>query len=378
MIRLLTGDEKQRSKALYSHAFPEDSETFLEYYFKIKTADNRIIADEEDGEIVSMANLNPYSVVFCGRRAELDYIIAVATHANYRRQGRMRGVLASAFDVMYREGKPFTYLKPANKDYYLPFGFGFISEVWETRPKEGSDLKKIILTADLRNDAGMGQYAAILGKDFVDELNNDFFAASMSERSPGFGEGLFDARILEFQRKWLASNADVYCDRTQEYLNGLYHMLGTDGGEIGLYFDKENRLAGVEIYWSTGESIEFLGDPEYFDRIRTGKPDKMARIIHLEEFVQVLHLKPDSLKQIETMKFRIRDEMIPENNGTFLWHLNREFSYIEKLEHEDRLEVFEVGIGDFISWAFGQKELDGGYVFEDIQRLHPAEIHEEV
>ncbi len=380
MIRFLADEEKGRSKELYQHAFPKDSEEFLKYYFTVKTEKNRIIADEEDGKIVSMANFNPYSIVYYTQRLDLDYIVAVATDEKYRRQGRMGRILRAGFDVMYRERKPFTYLKPANKDYYLPFGFGYISEVWETKPKKGVELKVITLTPDLVSEEDLKVYQNILGDEYFHEKQIHPSAIPMSRKSLGFGGGVFDAQILGFQREWLHSGVDVYTYRTQEYLNQLYQMLGTDAGEICLYFDEKSNVAGVHIYWNleNTESLEFLGDLNYFDMKPTGKPDKMARIIHLEEFVQVLHLKQDSVKQMETVKFRIRDDMISENNGTFLWHLNREFSYIEKLEKEDRLEVFEVEIGDFVSWAFGQKELDGGYIFEDIQRLHTTMINEEV
>lgn len=380
MIRFLAEDEKWRSKELYRQAFSDDSKEFLAYYFQRKTANNRIIVDEEDGKILSMANLNPYSMVFYSQRQILDYVVAVATDERYRRQGRMRAVLEMAFEEMYKERKPFTYLKPANKEYYLPFGFGFISENWETRPKEEVTLKTIILTSDKISEETRKEYAMVLGESYFQIQGISQFHLSGARVNMGFGGGLFDVQILEFWSEWLHSNVDVYTYRTQAYLEDLFQMLGADKGEVCLYFDMQNRLVGVHIYWRLEqmESLEFLGDLAYFDMISTKKADKMARIIHLEEFVQVFHLKQDSAKQMETLKFRVKDEIIKENNGTFLWHLNREFSYIERLENEDSLDVFEVDIGDFVSWAFGQKVLDGGYILDDIQRLHTVMINEEV
>lgn len=378
MIRFLNDNEKRRSKELYQHSFPEDSERFLEYYFGVKTVNNRIMVDEVDGEIVSMANLNPYTVVFYNQRRELDYIIAVATHEKYRRQGRMRGLLKEIFDVLYEERKPFTYLKPANKDYYLPFGFAYISEVWETVAKE--ELKEIHLDAKPCDEEMIREYSDVLGEDYFSEQGISLSLMDEGRKLLGFGSGLFDEWILEFQNAWLHANADVYCYRSKEYLSDLYQRLGTDLGKITLYFTQDNVLAGVKVYWDLEqkEILEFLGDLQYFDMVSTKQPDKMARIIHLEEFVQVLRLKPDSPKHIETVKFRIKDDMIAENNGTYLWHLNREFSYTEKLEHEDKVGLFEVGIDDFVAWAFGQKELNDGYLFENIERLHTAMINEEV
>ena len=59
MIRYLEAEEKGRTRALWNEAFPEDSVSFGDYYYKEKTKDNRILVCEEEGRIVAMLQSIP-------------------------------------------------------------------------------------------------------------------------------------------------------------------------------------------------------------------------------------------------------------------------------------------------------------------------------
>ena len=79
MIRYLEAEEKGRTRALWNEAFPEDSVSFGDYYYKEKTKDNRILVCEEEGRIVAMLQRNPYAVSMRGDVRTCDYIVGVAT-----------------------------------------------------------------------------------------------------------------------------------------------------------------------------------------------------------------------------------------------------------------------------------------------------------
>ena len=127
MIKYLNEKEKSLTKSLYKEAFFEDSDRFIDYYYSEKLKDNRILADIDDGIIKSMLMLNPYKISVLGKKYGLYYIVAVATGKRYRRQGCMRRLLNKALVDMNNLNLPFTYLIPANKDYYLPFDFAFVA-----------------------------------------------------------------------------------------------------------------------------------------------------------------------------------------------------------------------------------------------------------
>ena len=115
MIKYLKKEEKVLTKPLYKEAFFEDSDNFVEYYYSEKTKDNRILADIEGTSIRSMIMLNPYTISVFGKKYGLDYIVAVATKKEYKRQGYMRRLLDKVLIDMNSEKVPFTYLIPANK-----------------------------------------------------------------------------------------------------------------------------------------------------------------------------------------------------------------------------------------------------------------------
>ncbi|MCI8853887.1 MAG: GNAT family N-acetyltransferase [Lachnospiraceae bacterium] len=122
-IRELYGEEKLRSRILYEEMFPEDEEAFVDAYYRIKGACNRILVWEDQEELVSMLHLNPYRFRMRQCFAESSYIVAVATRESYRHQGLMRGLLSFALGDLYEKKQPFAFLMPAKEEIYTPFGF---------------------------------------------------------------------------------------------------------------------------------------------------------------------------------------------------------------------------------------------------------------
>ncbi|SCG90757.1 Predicted acetyltransferase involved in intracellular survival and related acetyltransferases [uncultured Clostridium sp.] len=122
-IHYLTDAERIRSRALYDEVFVEDADAFSELYYQIKAQDNQILVAEDNGAIVSMLHRNPYTFRFRGTSIPAEYIVAVATKVTYRHQGLMRELLTQALRDMYADGRPFTFLMPADEAIYTPFDF---------------------------------------------------------------------------------------------------------------------------------------------------------------------------------------------------------------------------------------------------------------
>ena len=128
MIRYLADAEKPISEALYREAFPEDQDAFVNYYYTYVTKNNRILVEEQAGEVCSMLHLNPYRFSVNGQAVDAYYYVAVATKERYRHQGMMRSLLHQSLQDIYKGGHPFTYLMPANRAIYEPFDFRIVYE----------------------------------------------------------------------------------------------------------------------------------------------------------------------------------------------------------------------------------------------------------
>ena len=137
ILLLKTPEEQERTKALYREIFPEDTEAFLDFYYKERP--KRILAMEEDGQIIAMLHLNPFLLSFFGKEITASYIYAVATKKEKRRQGIMGELLRYAFQLLKEEGEVFCILIPVAESIYSPYGFRTVAKLAleASEPEEG-------------------------------------------------------------------------------------------------------------------------------------------------------------------------------------------------------------------------------------------------
>ncbi len=133
--------EKKLTRKLYEETF-DDPKEFIDYYYKEKCSDNRIIVSIEDGEVISMLHLNPYYINLCGTVVKSYYVVAVATAKNRRREGQMTKVFEKAFKSMKDEHIPFIFLLPVDEAIYSWMGFEKICDFATDRIDSYEDIKK--------------------------------------------------------------------------------------------------------------------------------------------------------------------------------------------------------------------------------------------
>ena len=127
ILLLSTAEEQERTKPLYREVFPEDTEAFVDFYYRERP--KRILAMEEDGEIIAMLHLNPFLLSFFGKEIKASYIYAVATKKEKRRQGIMGELLRYSFTLLKEEGEAFCFLIPVAESIYSPYGFRTVAKL---------------------------------------------------------------------------------------------------------------------------------------------------------------------------------------------------------------------------------------------------------
>ena len=149
ILLLKTPEEQERTKALYREIFPEDTEAFLDFYYKERP--KRILAMEEDGQIIAMLHLNPFLLSFFVKEITASYIYAVATKKEKRRQGIMGELLRYAFQLLKEEGEAFCILIPVAESIYSPYGFRTVAKLAleESEPEEGINVLYAVPTKAL-------------------------------------------------------------------------------------------------------------------------------------------------------------------------------------------------------------------------------------
>ena len=250
MIRYLEKEEAYKSRKLYTEAFFEDSKSFTDYYYKEKVKTNRILVDEEGSTIRAMLHQNPYKLSFLGNIYEIDYIVAVATGKEYRRQGLMRTLLYKSLNTMYNEKKPFTFLLPADKAYYEPFDFNFISDYYQIEIDENKN---------------------IVSKLYEDKYKDE---------------------LIDFMKDYFEKNYQLYCIRDASYIAGLIEELKSEDGFTELLYADE-KIVGYKLIWGfeKKEVRAFVLEKEYRKAFVKKKEAYMARIVNLKEFMKNISIK---------------------------------------------------------------------------------------
>ena len=317
----LSQEEKRETIPLWKACFPEDTDRYLDYYYREKTKDNRILAKREEGRIITMLHRNPYKLHMGDRQWEADYIVAVATEESCRGRGHMREVLTRALRDMNLEGRPFTFLMPAAEEIYRPFGFRFI---WK-KPR-------LVLKPEAE--------AALIQTPVSGEEDCKKAGALMES--------------------WLSVHSQLHTCRDGAYVRRLLRELESEDGQ--LYFLREKEGEPVGLLGLAGKEKKdqvLLYAPEGWVEEKEGKTGIMARITALREFLPAFGLDaPGDL----SLNLEVEDKLIPENEGSFFWSLNEKGSYVElsqnggEIQAAQRIRTLRTDIADLASWLFGYEK----------------------
>lgn len=350
--------ENQRARKLYEEIFDEDSPAFVDYYFRVKAAENEIfVVENEKQEILATLHLNPYKMMFCGEKAKTNYIVAVATRADCRHQGMMRSLLQASLQEMYRREETFTWLMPAAEAIYRPFGFRFIYEK-----------NKITVTADVLQRAETDENWQIHSDQ---EVSGDIFCEEAKK------EDL--AELACFAEKQLSKLAEVYTVHDIAYFEQRMQEVGCEGGSL-ILIRKEKEICGyflalkkdreaweivVEdavqkkafpavLHWfgASEEKCTFTAFPQIWEQYAQSEnvPAIMGRIVHLERFVCCLKIKKE-----QEWKIRLTDSLVPENNGYFIIKTGIEggnLIRVENLSEKEKKMFCSMDIGQLTEELF--------------------------
>lgn len=350
--------ENQRARKLYEEIFDEDSPAFVDYYFRVKAAENEIfVVENEKQEILATLHLNPYEMMFCGEKVKTNYIVAVATRADCRHQGMMRSLLQASLQEMYRRKETFTWLMPAAEAIYRPFGFRFIYEK-----------NKMTVTADVLRRAETDEKWQIHSDQ---EVSGDIFCEEAKK------EDL--AELACFAEKQLSKLAEVYTVHDIAYFEQRMQEVECEGGSL-ILIRKEKEICGyflalkkdreaweivVEdavqkkafpavLHWfgASEEKCTFTAFPQIWEQYAQSEnvPAIMGRIVHLERFVCCLKIKKE-----QEWKIRLTDSLIPENNGYFIIKTGIEggsLIRVENLSEKEKKMFCSMDIGQLTEELF--------------------------
>lgn len=332
VLTYLDAEDKDETKHLWHMCFPEDSESFIEYYYKEKTKDNEILVKKDNGLLISMVQYNPYAVKLRGRLWKLDYLVGVATEESRRREGHFRDVFVKMLHDEEAAGKPITYLVPVNPAVYAPMGFTFIGNVasYELTEEAKKTLTRTVCQ-DTPEDCG---------------------------------------RAAVYMEQWLGARYEMYTRRDAAYVSRLIKELASENGTLE-FLEQDGRLVGLDAYWGWEVREHRLLYAEDAYTVKTGeKLWNMARLTNIGALLAAFGLKQAEQqgeeKRMLTLGIRMNDPILEMNNGEFVWTIGETGSSLKARKPEpntcgctENVSIWlETKPEELVSWLFGCRKAE--------------------
>ena len=332
VLTYLDAEDKDETKHLWHMCFPEDSESFIEYYYKEKTKDNEILVKKDNGLLISMVQYNPYAVKLRGRLWKLDYLVGVATEESRRREGHFRDVFVKMLHDEEAAGKPITYLVPVNPAVYAPMGFTFIGNVasYELTEEAKQTLTRTVCQ-DTPEDCG---------------------------------------RAAVYMEQWLGARYEMYTRRDAAYVSRLIKELASENGTLE-FLEQDGRLVGLDAYWGWEVREHRLLYAEDAYTVKTGeKLWNMARLTNIGALLAAFGLKKAEQqgeeKRMLTLGIRMNDPILEMNNGEFVWTIGETGSSLKARKPEpntcgctENVSIWlETKPEELVSWLFGCRKAE--------------------
>lgn len=291
-LRKLEKQEHGKTRELYENVFTQDTKEFLDYYYSVKTKDNEIYVIEDEEKMVSMIHLNPYRLRVGETLYQANYIVAVATDANYRKRGLMGRLLKHTMREMYERKEPFTFLMPAAEAIYYPYDFRFVYTRMQGEMHGENNESIVEIRKATKEDCGkLASFSNFFLKEYqvVAHRDEEYFEMFLDEQASQAG-GII---IMEKQGE----------------IVGMFFYAKGERYEIRepLYYDEKDFKKSVYLF--TANEEEVVDTIAYGERRR---PIIMVRILHLETLLKAIKLENDL-----DVYVKIEDTFIEENNGVF-------------------------------------------------------------
>ena len=306
---------KEQVKALWKLCF-EDSEEFVEMYFKLRYKNEVNVAIQSGDEVISALQMLPYPMTFCGETVQTSYISGACTHPEFRGKGVMRELLSQSFARMLRNGVYFSTLIPAEPwlfDYYKRMGY---ATVFEYSVKE-IILPELIVSKDIVVDvAPMIQDVAPKIQDASGSYLNapySYLSKKLSERPCCIQHTLEDFQVIMADLS--ISGGNLFVARLAGEIRGVAIIYREEKRILISELAAEDKdaeyslLYAVKQHTGCNRMALLLPPDDTLPRHSLG----MARIINVKE---VLRIYASAFPEDE-MQLAVSDKQLSVNNDYY-------------------------------------------------------------
>ena len=255
------GTKKQRVYEMWEDNF-HDPVSYADFYFNEVYGKNEVLLNQEtpaDDDIVKgMLHLNPYTLHVKGQPAQAKYIVGVATDEEYRRQGVMRELLVKTFQELRGRGEMFTYLMPADENYYLPFDFRFgmaqVEQELEYLPEFCKETEKQVedtVEKDLKDNLNVEQES----RSEECQVEEDVLGENKNKTESSIEKYTFKTELSDTELETLTTQEntikdtlfDIFTEISVPYIRRMEKEVESDYGQVLYVFDGESYVGRVAV-----------------------------------------------------------------------------------------------------------------------------------
>lgn len=364
--RFANVNDKNNIEKLWKYCFHKDSYEFTSYYLNKRMKLENTLVVEENNNILSSLQLNPYKLSFFNNIFKTSYIVGVSTPPEYRGKGIMKKLFSDTFEVLKEKKEILSILMPIDPRLYSYFGYENVFDILECNTtcnslisfktnrflKNIDSLKNPIpILINLYNSFIESKYG--LKKDFYIKRDEFYFSNWIEEIKSENGNILFsfENEVASGYIVYYLLENEIF---VREIVSSTIDDLKTFSTLLKNHFTQvENIKFLIPIDFSLEPIIQ---DPNKLKI--TKKPFMMARIIDVEAFLKALDFS--NLK--EEIIFKILDPFIKENQACFKISFN-------KIEKVNKNPLFEINIQDFTALSLGKKSFKSLLYEEKIKFL---------
>ncbi len=343
-----------------------DPVSYAEFYFQEVYGKNKVILEEEDGNVRGMIHLNPYRICIGDREMPASYICGVATDEEYRRMGIMRRMLEFAFQSLREAGESFTYLMPADERYYLPFGFRFGS-AWTAQEvtlieKVSENVEEAGVPLTFTEDPDDAAELALLENrkkredfDLYTKIDASYLERLKKEARADYGHLFYVFDQEEYLGRFIVSMdhgflmiSQVFC-MAEDRLSFIRSVLAFCKREYH-YVDYQMIL---DSSWKENASdFPKIKHPGFRLRcLPVKQEDKiMFRILDLEKMAEYVSMKED----MEGVLY-VEDPNLPEQEARYRMTARQGRLYVKKLPREGDSDFGKIPIAGLTQFLFRGK-----------------------
>lgn len=352
-VKKLTGEACKKTRTLWEEVFSEDTKQFTDYYFENKAPQNiaYVIGEEP---FHAMMFRTPYTLKLWEQKREISYLVGVATQKEFRHKGYMTALLIKAFQEMYREKNPFTFLMPANPAIYEPFDFAYVYSrpIWKLKNETATAdwLESLMHTKEGCRLGAAHRENLLQTAEYIAPKQNStpYRLQSLTALVAAAGEeALIEIchKLADFANYWLSSRYTIYAYRDVAYYKRQWKELLAQNGDIFLLL-KEEQIVGFFLYAREEDEIaiqEVMEQEEglfpFLKEEEEKEPIIMARIIHFEEMMKLVRSPKN-----RTILVEIEDDLIADNEGLYRVEMTPKGSTVTRLK-ESRTPEISLNIG---------------------------------